>query len=46
LIDKSRYYLAHESERRAIAEAGQRRALRDHTWAKRFDGLFRILGIA
>jgi hypothetical protein len=46
LIDKSRYYLARENERRAIAAAGQRRALKDHTWAKRFNDLFRTLGIA
>ena len=46
LIEKARYYLGHESECRAIAAAGQRRALRDHTWAKRFRDLFRTLGIA
>src|SRR5262249_41029699 len=45
LIDKSRYYLAHESERREIAAAGRRRALRDHTWAKRFGDLFHTLGV-
>jgi spore maturation protein CgeB len=44
LIDKTRYYLAHESERRAIAAAGQLRARRDHTWRKRFSSLFCVLG--
>lgn len=46
LIDKSRYYLSHEAERLAIAAAGYRRALRDHTWARRFTGLFHTLGIS
>lgn len=46
LIDKSRYYLSHEAERRAIAAAGQRRASRDHTWTRRFNELFRTLGIS
>jgi spore maturation protein CgeB len=33
--DKIRYYLAHESERRAVALAGQRRAHAEHTYAAR-----------
>lgn len=36
LIEKARYYLKHEDEREAIAEAGYRRALADHTYQKRF----------
>lgn len=35
LATKIRYYLAHEEERVAIAEAGRRRAHRDHTYAQR-----------
>jgi spore maturation protein CgeB len=35
MLDKIRYYLAHESERRQIAEAAHRRVLREHTWAHR-----------
>ena len=31
--------------RTAIAEAGRRRALADHTWARRFEKLFATLGI-
>ena len=46
LIDKIRYYLANESARSAIAEAGRRRVLTEHTWAHRFDFLFRQLGLA
>jgi spore maturation protein CgeB len=30
-IDRCRYYLAHDDERRAIAAAGWRRAMRDYT---------------
>lgn len=33
--EKVRYLLAHEDERLAIAEAGRRRTLRDHTYARR-----------
>jgi spore maturation protein CgeB len=35
MLDKIRYYLAHESERRQIAEAARKRVLREHTWAHR-----------
>jgi spore maturation protein CgeB len=34
-LEKVQYILAHEHERRAIAAAGQRRTLRDHTVASR-----------
>lgn len=34
-IEKARYLLEHEDERKAIAAAGQRRTLRDHTYAHR-----------
>ena len=46
LIDKSRFYLANESRRTCIADAGRRRALSEHTWKHRFDLLFRTLGLA
>jgi hypothetical protein len=36
LIDKIRYYLDHEEERKAIALAGYRRVMRDHRAAHRF----------
>jgi len=41
LYEKIRYYLEHEEERERIAEAGYRRALKDHTWEKRFECVFR-----
>lgn len=34
-VEKVRYVLAHEPERRAVAAAGQRRTLRDHNFALR-----------
>jgi hypothetical protein len=34
-VEKVKYLLAHEAERRSIAEAGQRRTLCDHTFASR-----------
>jgi spore maturation protein CgeB len=45
LVDKIRYYLSHEDERRAIAEAGRRRAMTDHTWRHRFEMLFDELNL-
>jgi len=35
MLKKIAYYLAHEEEREAIARAGQRRILREHTYAHR-----------
>ncbi|MFQ5681802.1 MAG: glycosyltransferase [Candidatus Binatia bacterium] len=38
-----RYYLAHEEERKAIARAGQRRTLEEHTYRKRMQELVDIV---
>lgn len=46
LVDRVRYYLDHEDERRAIAQAGHARVLRDHTYALRFRKLFTQIGLA
>lgn len=40
LVDKARYYLAHDSERRQIAQAGCQRTLAEHTWHHRYDKIF------
>ncbi|HEU4724475.1 MAG TPA: glycosyltransferase, partial [Candidatus Eisenbacteria bacterium] len=40
MVDLCRYYLAHDEERERIRRAGYERARRDHTWTKRFEGLF------
>jgi glycosyltransferase involved in cell wall biosynthesis len=46
-IDKTRYYLEHDEERRKIAAAGWARATRDYTWPKWWEWLeTRIAGPA
>jgi spore maturation protein CgeB len=45
LVEKCRYYLAHDEERERIRLAGHARALRDHTWQRRFRDVFRIAGL-
>ncbi len=45
LVDKVRYYLSHESAREAMRIAGHQRALRDHTFEKRFTDIFRLMGL-
>ena len=45
LVEKVRYYLANPPIREAIAAAGRRRALSDHTWQRRFSGLFQAMGL-
>jgi spore maturation protein CgeB len=44
LLEKCRYYLSHPEQARVIREAGYLRAQRDHTWANRFQQLFRHMG--
>jgi spore maturation protein CgeB len=46
LVDKVRYYLAHEGERSDIAKAGHRRTLADHTYERRFSAIFSSMGLA
>lgn len=43
LIEKIRFYLAHEAQRAAIAQAGYARTLREHTFAGRFEQVFRAM---
>ena len=45
LIDKIRYYLAHEEERAAIARAGYERTLREHTYTHRFEAIFKEMNL-
>ena len=45
LADKIKYYLAHDAEREAIRQAGYRRAVNDHTWHKRFEEVFKQMGL-
>lgn len=43
LVDVCRRYLADDAGREAIRRAGRARALRDHTWVRRFADLFAAL---
>ena len=43
LVDKIKYFLAHEEERSRIARAGQARTLREHTYLHRMRELERLL---
>ena len=45
LVEKCAYYLAHDEERERIRAAGHARALRDHTWQRRFTDVFRTAGL-
>ena len=45
LIDKVKYYLNHDDEREAIAEAGYIKTLNKHTYEKRFSEFFRNIGL-
>ncbi len=46
LLDKVSYYLTHPAEAEKIRMAGHSRALRDHTYQKRFKDLFCKVGLA
>jgi hypothetical protein len=39
LFDKILYYIENEEEREKIAENGYKRAIKDHTWTKRFEDI-------
>ncbi len=43
LADRVAYYLEHEDERAAIAQAGQQRTLREHTYARRMPEIADLL---
>ena len=46
MVEKIRYYLAHEDEREKIRVAGWNRARRDHTWQERFRTVFERISAA
>ena len=43
LLDKVTYYLAHPQQAEQIRQAGHQRAVRDHTYQRRFEQLFQAL---
>ena len=45
LLDKVRYYLAHPDQAERVRQAGRTRALRDHTYHRRFEMLFREINL-
>lgn len=45
MADKIRFYIGNEPQREAIAEAGYRRTLAEHTWRHRFDHIFAAAGL-
>jgi hypothetical protein len=45
LLDKVRFYLAHPAAAEQVRAAGLRRALAEHTYQRRFQTLFRTLGL-
>jgi spore maturation protein CgeB len=45
LIEKCGYYLKNETQREQIAHAGYLRTIKDHTYEKRFEEIFRSLNL-
>ncbi len=45
LVEKVRMYLKDESSRDAVAQAGHRRTLGEHTFARRFEAVFKRIGV-
>lgn len=46
LVEKCRFYLKNSKKREAIAQAGFKRTLEEHTYEKRFKYLFKSIGLA
>lgn len=45
LVEKIRHYLGNPAEREAIAKAGYDRTMKDHTFAQRYDHIFKTAGL-
>ena len=46
LVKKVHYYLDHEEERAAIAQAGYERTMHEHTYVHRFNEIFDCIGLS
>lgn len=44
MVEKIRYYLEHDDERAAIAAAGRKKVLAEHTYDQRFRRMFEMIG--
>jgi len=44
MFQKVKYYLSHDQERGEIAQAGYERTINEHTYEKRFQEIFKIMG--
>lgn len=45
LLDKVKYYLSHPGEAELVRQAGHKRALESHTYQRRFQDLFKKIGL-
>ena len=45
LIEKTKFYLDHPDDAEKLRDAGYQRALRDHTWERRFELLFKEIAL-
>jgi spore maturation protein CgeB len=45
MVESVRYFLSHEQEREQIRRAGYERAMRDHSYVRRFEDLFQRMGV-
>lgn len=45
LVKKIKYYLKHDKKRRDMAEACYKRTLKEHTYEKRFEKIFKKMGL-
>jgi len=45
LVEKIKYYLQHEQEREAIADAAYKKTMQNYTYEKKFNEIFKTLGL-
>ena len=45
LLDKVKFYLHHKDQAARVREAGRKRALEEHTYHRRYEQLFTIIGL-
>lgn len=43
LVEKTKYYFEHDTERKLIAEAGYKKTIQEHTYDKRFNQIFNFI---